>query len=118
MIVASHLKEDISCLDESKCLLVNPIGNKFLVCSNEELSYLGCYLFHNRNEDAWIQSGSATGVGGIGKASIFILILSEQDVIGMTMTLASITVSHPSQVHILLRPRRKDIMSISRPTSV
>jgi hypothetical protein len=67
MIVASHLKEDISCLDESKCLLANPIGNKFLVCSNEELLYLGCYLFHNRNEDAWIRSGSATGEGGIGK---------------------------------------------------
>jgi hypothetical protein len=68
MIVASHLKEDISCLDESKCLLANPIScNKFLVCSNEELSYLGCYLFHNRNEDAWIRSGSATGEGGIGK---------------------------------------------------
>jgi hypothetical protein len=35
MIVASHLKEDILCLDESKCLLANPISNKFLVCSNK-----------------------------------------------------------------------------------
>jgi hypothetical protein len=67
MIVASHLKEDISCLDESKCLLANPISNKFLVCSNKELSYHGCYLFHNRNKDAWIRSGSATGKGSIGK---------------------------------------------------
>ncbi len=67
MIVASHLKEDISYLDESKCLLVNPNSNKFLVCSNEELFYHGCYLFHNRDEDAWIRSGSATGEGGIGK---------------------------------------------------
>ena len=32
MIVACHLKEDISCLDESKCLLADPSGNKFLVC--------------------------------------------------------------------------------------
>ncbi len=67
MIVASHLKEDILCLDESKCLFANPISNKFLVCSNKELSYHGCYLFHNRNKDALIQSGSATGEGGIGK---------------------------------------------------
>jgi len=37
MIVACHLKEDISCIDKSKCLLANPSGNKFLVCSNEEL---------------------------------------------------------------------------------
>ncbi len=29
MIVACHLKEDISCIDESKCLLANPSGNKF-----------------------------------------------------------------------------------------
>jgi hypothetical protein len=34
-------KEDISCLDESKCLLLNPSGKKFLVCLREELSYLG-----------------------------------------------------------------------------
>jgi hypothetical protein len=67
MIVASHLKEDILCLDESKCLLANLISNKFLVCSNKELFYHGCYLFHNWNEDAWIRSGSATGKGGIGK---------------------------------------------------
>jgi hypothetical protein len=38
---------------------------------------------------------------------------SEKDVIGTMMTLASITLSHPRQVHVLLRPRRKDIMSIS-----
>ena len=30
MIVACHLKEDISCIDESKCLLANLSGNKFL----------------------------------------------------------------------------------------
>ena len=67
MIVACHLKEDISCLDESKCLLADPSGNKFLVCSNEELNQLGSYLHYNRNESVWICSGSATGEGGFGK---------------------------------------------------
>ncbi len=41
MIVASHLKDDISCLDESKCLLSNPCGNNFLVCFKKELDQLG-----------------------------------------------------------------------------
>ncbi len=67
MIVASHLKEDISCLDKSKCLLANPCGNNFLVCSNKELNQLGCYLHCNCNEGVWIRSGSATGEGGFGK---------------------------------------------------
>jgi hypothetical protein len=41
MIAASHLMEDISCLDESKRLLANSCGNNFLVCSNKELNQLG-----------------------------------------------------------------------------
>jgi hypothetical protein len=67
MIVTLHVKEDISCLDESKCLLANPGNNRFLVCLNKELSYLGCYLHYNQNKDIWIQSGSATGEGGFRK---------------------------------------------------
>jgi hypothetical protein len=67
MIVACHLKEDISSLDESKCLLADPRGNMFLVCSNEERNHLGCYLHYNRNESVWICSGSANGEGGFGK---------------------------------------------------
>jgi hypothetical protein len=67
MIVASHLKEDISCLDKSKCLLANPCGKNFLVCSNEELNQLGCYLHYNCNEGVWIHSGRATSEGGFGK---------------------------------------------------
>jgi len=67
MIVALHVKEDISCLDESKCLLANPGNNRFLVCSNKELSHLGCYLHYNQNGDIWIQSGSATDEGRVGK---------------------------------------------------
>jgi hypothetical protein len=56
--------------------------------------------------------------GRVELASVFILIWSKQDVIGMTMTLGSITLSHPRQVHVLLLRQRKDIMSISRPTLV
>ena len=67
LVVACHLKEDISCLDESKCLLADPSGNKFLVCSNEELNQLGCYLYYNCNGGVWIHRGSATGEGGFGK---------------------------------------------------
>ncbi len=67
MIVVCHHKEDISFLDESKCLLANLSGNKFLVCLNEELSYLGCYLHPNSNEHVWVQTGRATGKGGLGK---------------------------------------------------
>ena len=54
-------------LDESKCLLADPSGNQFLVCSNEELNQLDCYLRYNRNESIWIRSGSATGEDGFGK---------------------------------------------------
>jgi hypothetical protein len=68
MNVSSHLKEDISRLDESKCLLTNPpCGNNFLVCSNKELNELGCYLHYNCNEGVWICSRCATGKGGFGK---------------------------------------------------
>jgi hypothetical protein len=51
MIVALHVKEDISCLNESKCLLVNPGSNRLLVCLNKELSHRECYLHYIQNED-------------------------------------------------------------------
>ena len=38
-----------------------------MVCSNEELNQLGCYLHYNYNESVWICSGSAIGEGGFGK---------------------------------------------------
>jgi hypothetical protein len=50
LIIASHVKEDISCLDESKCLFANPGNNRFLVYLNKELSHLGCYLHYNQNK--------------------------------------------------------------------
>ena len=67
MIVALHVKEEISCLDESKCLQTNTSNNRFLVCLNKELSHLGWYLHYNQNKDIWNQSGIATGEGGFRK---------------------------------------------------
>lgn len=67
MIVACHVKEDISCLDDSKCLLSKPDGDHFLLCHNDELNLQGCYLHFDTNNDSWIRSGSAAGKGGFGK---------------------------------------------------
>ena len=58
-----HAKRNISCLDESECLLFNQ--TKFLLCSNNESTLFGCYLFFDENNNIWIRSGKATGVGGI-----------------------------------------------------
>jgi hypothetical protein len=68
MILAGHVKDDITCLDDSKCLLAMPTGNKFLPCSNNKLLHRGCYIHYDRKNGTWIQSGSATVEGGgIGK---------------------------------------------------
>jgi len=67
MIVASQLKNDITHIDNSRCLVASPTACQFLLCSNSELySRHGCYLHYDRNDGIWIRSGSATGVGGIG----------------------------------------------------
>jgi hypothetical protein len=101
MIVVSHLKEDILCLDESKCLLANPISNKFLVCSNEELSYHGCYLFHNRNKMLGYEV--VVPPARVELASVFVLTWSKQSVIETMVTLGSITLFHQRQVYVQLR---------------
>ena len=67
MVYFGHIKKDISCLDETKCLLANPNMNKFLMCSEQTKNFFGCYLFFDMNEEVWIRSGSATGEGGFGK---------------------------------------------------
>jgi hypothetical protein len=68
MILTGHVKDDISCLDDSKCLLALPYGNKFLPCYNDELLCPGCYLYYDTINDVWIRSGSATAAGdGTGK---------------------------------------------------
>ena len=58
------MKHDISCLDESECLLAKPDGNNFLPSANEVASCWGCYLHEDTNKDVWIRSGSTTGEGG------------------------------------------------------
>ena len=58
------MKDDISCLGKSKYLLSQQ--NKFLLCTNIKSEFFGCYLFFDMNDNVWIRSGKATGVGGIG----------------------------------------------------
>lgn len=67
MIIADHIITDISCLDDSCCLLKPPMSNSFLSCANDELAHLGCYLHYDTNKYVWIRSGSAAGVGGFGQ---------------------------------------------------
>ena len=64
MILTGHVKDDISCLGDSKCLLAMPNGNKFLPCYNNKLLCPGCYLYYDTNNFVWIRSGSATAAGG------------------------------------------------------
>jgi len=65
-VIVQHLKNDISCLDESECLLANPGDNQYLLCANVELTLFGCYLTHCTNKEVFIRSGSAMGDGGFG----------------------------------------------------
>lgn len=66
MVWANHLKKDISCLSQTKCLLAKA-GDNFLCCTNIDATHLGCYLHYNTNEEMWVRSGSATGEGGFAK---------------------------------------------------
>ena len=67
MIIADHIITDISCIDESSCIIKPPMSNSFLLCANEELAHLGCYLHYDTNKYVWIRSGSAAGAGGFGQ---------------------------------------------------
>lgn len=67
MVIFDHVVPDVTCLDESSCLLKQPSCNNFLTCSNEESTQVGCYLHFNRNLSVWVRSGSAAGVGGFGQ---------------------------------------------------
>ncbi len=109
MIVACHLKEDISSLDESKCLLANPSENKFLVCSNKELNQLGCYPHYNCNEGVWIRSESATGEGGFGKRLKTPLERASSD--RNDDNSLSITHFHQNRVYMQILTQGKDTLS-------
>ena len=65
MVYFDHLKIDISCLDESRCLLAKPSQNVFLLVSNIEGTNFGCYLFFDTNGEVFIRSGSAAGDKGM-----------------------------------------------------
>ena len=60
MVMFRHMKDDISCLDESKTLLNSP--NNFILVTNDEEKKHGVYLYWDNNDSIWIRSGKATGV--------------------------------------------------------
>lgn len=66
MVLFNHLKRDISRMDDLSCLLAKPSNNHFMM-SNAEADNWGCYLFWDDNDDKYIRSGKATGVGGFKK---------------------------------------------------
>ncbi|KAL7550730.1 hypothetical protein ACHAWF_014800 [Thalassiosira exigua] len=65
MLFVHHSKKNISCLDDSKCLLAKP-DNQFLLVANSERNKLGAYLFFDDNDGEYIRSGSAMGESGMG----------------------------------------------------
>ncbi|KAL7536957.1 hypothetical protein ACHAXR_007505 [Thalassiosira sp. AJA248-18] len=66
MVLVRHTKNDISCLDDSQCLLAKPDDNNMLLCTNIERTLYGCYLFFNDNIGAYVRSGSAASKDGFG----------------------------------------------------
>jgi hypothetical protein len=59
MVLFSHVKPDISCLDHNQCLLAGPTF--FLKATNREAHMEGCYLHFDSNNNEWIRSGKAVG---------------------------------------------------------
>ena len=60
MIYFKMVKEDVSCLDESKTLLSGP--EYYLPVVNDEEGLLqGVYLYYDSNDRVWIRSGKVTG---------------------------------------------------------
>ncbi len=62
MILFGLTIKDTGRLDEMACLL-SMNQNNFLLCSNIEATHLGCYLYWDTNNCAWICSGKVTGRG-------------------------------------------------------
>jgi hypothetical protein len=59
MILFSHVKEDLECLDATDSLLA-PIGN-FLLATNAESQLEGAYLYADKNRGKWVRSGKVIG---------------------------------------------------------
>ena len=64
MVMFGHVKDNISRLNESKCLLVK-LSNNFFLMTNAEADLWGCYLLWDTVKYKWIRSGKATGDSGI-----------------------------------------------------
>ena len=62
MVLSSHVKEDIDCLDRQSCLLGTIFQFK-MVSELENNDLQGSYLYHDLNDSKWIRSGKATGRG-------------------------------------------------------
>jgi len=64
MILFGHVKRDISRIGDTQCLLVQSHTNKYLVCTNDEGTLHGCYLYECSINLNWVRDGKATGKGG------------------------------------------------------
>jgi hypothetical protein len=59
MILFSHVKEDLECLDATDSLLA-PVRN-FLLATNAEAQLEGAYLYEDKNRGKWVRSGKVIG---------------------------------------------------------
>ena len=53
------VKDDVSCLEERKKLLMGP--ECYLYISNYECRFWGIYLYYDSNDQVWIQPCKVTG---------------------------------------------------------
>ncbi len=60
MVLADHVKTDLSCLDDTKSLLANKYNNKFILCASFP-NHEGTYLYYDNNLDEFICSGKVFG---------------------------------------------------------
>ncbi|KAL7502336.1 hypothetical protein ACHAXN_000316 [Cyclotella atomus] len=61
MILSGHVIDDLTCLDETECLLTSNTSkfSKCQLCINHE----GAYLYYDVNKGVWIRSGKVVGRG-------------------------------------------------------
>jgi hypothetical protein len=61
MILSRHVVDDLTCLDETECLLTSRTSQftKCSLCADHE----GAYLYYDANKSVWIRSGKVVGRG-------------------------------------------------------
>ena len=64
MVLFGHVKKNIACLGELRCLLAKPNGNNFLMATNSEGKLFGGYLVFDTNDDEWVRAGKSTNEDG------------------------------------------------------